>query len=114
MRRAQDVRKQLVGIMDRYKHDIISAGKNFNRVRRAITAGYFRHACKRDPQEGYKTLVEGLSYFVFSLSRCALRLTFRSAGTPVFLHPSSALFNRAPEYVIYHSLVLTTKEYMRE
>jgi ATP-dependent RNA helicase DHX8/PRP22 len=24
MRRAQDVRKQLLGIMDRYKHDILS------------------------------------------------------------------------------------------
>lgn len=78
MRRAQDVRKQLLGIMDRYdlsstsqsvvlmpqslsryKHDILSCGKNYNRVRRAICSGYFRHAAKKDPQEGYKTLVEG-------------------------------------------------------
>ncbi|GAA5853306.1 hypothetical protein JCM8547_000279 [Rhodosporidiobolus lusitaniae] len=93
MRRAQDVRKQLLGIMDRYKHDILSCGKNYNRVRRAITSGYFRHAAKKDPQEGYKTLVE---------------------GTPVFLHPSSSLFNRAPEWCVYHELVLTTREYMRE
>ena len=28
--------------------------------------------------------------------------------TPVFLHPSSALFNRAPEWCVYHELVLTT------
>ncbi|THV01417.1 ATP-dependent RNA helicase DHX8 [Dendrothele bispora CBS 962.96] len=90
MRRAQDVRKQLLGIMDRYKHDIISAGRDFNRVRRAICSGYFRHAAKKDPQEGYKTLVE---------------------GTPVYIHPSSALFNRAPEWLIYHELVLTTREY---
>lgn len=27
MRRAQDVRKQLLGIMDRYKHEILSCGK---------------------------------------------------------------------------------------
>ncbi|GAA6062965.1 hypothetical protein JCM10212_005724 [Sporobolomyces blumeae] len=93
MRRAQDVRKQLLGIMDRYKHDILSCGKNYNRVRRAITSGYFRHAAKKDPQEGYKTLVE---------------------GTPVFLHPSSSLFNRAPEWCVYHELVLTSREYMRE
>ena len=59
MRRAQDVRKQLLGIMDRYKHDILSCGKNYNRVRRAVTSGYFRHAAKKDPQDGYKTLVEG-------------------------------------------------------
>ncbi|KAI0076055.1 P-loop containing nucleoside triphosphate hydrolase protein [Panus rudis PR-1116 ss-1] len=90
MRRAQDVRKQLLGIMDRYKHDIISAGKDYNLVRRAICSGFFRNAAKKDPQEGYKTLVE---------------------GTPVYIHPSSALFNRNPEWLIYHELILTTREY---
>ncbi|KAF7792541.1 hypothetical protein EIP86_003582 [Pleurotus ostreatoroseus] len=90
MRRAQDVRKQLLGIMDRYKHDILSAGKDYNLVRRAICSGFFRHAAKKDPQEGYKTLVE---------------------GTPVYIHPSSALFNRNPEWLIYHELILTTREY---
>ncbi|KII93617.1 hypothetical protein PLICRDRAFT_101872 [Plicaturopsis crispa FD-325 SS-3] len=90
MRRAQDIRKQLLGIMDRYKHDIISAGRDYNRVRKAICSGMFRNAAKKDPQEGYKTLVE---------------------GTPVYIHPSSALFNRNPEWVVYHELVLTTREY---
>ena len=74
----------------RYKHDIISAGRDYNRVRRAICSGFFRNAAKKDPQEGYKTLVE---------------------GTPVYIHPSSALFNRNPEWVIYHELILTTREY---
>ncbi|KAF6766742.1 P-loop containing nucleoside triphosphate hydrolase protein [Ephemerocybe angulata] len=90
MRRAQDVRKQLLGIMDRYKHDILSAGRDYNRVRKAICSGFFRNAAKKDPQEGYKTLVE---------------------GTPVYIHPSSALFNRAPEWLVYHELILTTREY---
>ena len=31
---------------------------------------------------------------------------------PVFLHPSSAVFGRPAEHVIYHELVETTKEYM--
>ena len=74
----------------RYKHDIVSAGKDYNRIRRAICSGFFRHAAKKDPQEGYKTLVE---------------------GTPVYIHPSSALFNRNPEWLIYHELILTTREY---
>ncbi|PWN21856.1 putative ATP dependent RNA helicase [Microstroma glucosiphilum] len=94
MKRVQDVRKQLMGIMDRYSHDIISCGKNYNRVRRAIASGYFRNAAKKDPQEGYKCLAEG--------------------GGTVYIHPSSSLFNRSPEYCIYHEVVLTTKEYMRE
>ena len=92
MKRAQDVRKQLVTILDRYRMDIVSAGKNFNKVRKCIVAGYFTNAAKKDPQEGYKTMVE---------------------SQPVYIHPSSALFNKNPEWVIYHELVLTTKEYMR-
>lgn len=88
--------------MERYRQPIVSCGKNYTKVSRAIAAGYFRHAAKKDPQEGYKTLVE---------------------GTPVYIHPSSALFTRfyslflsfrQPEWVIYHELVMTTKEYMRE
>eukprot|EP01116_Phalansterium_solitarium_P004540 TRINITY_DN1557_c0_g2_i1.p1 TRINITY_DN1557_c0_g2~~TRINITY_DN1557_c0_g2_i1.p1 ORF type:complete len:1212 (-),score=365.03 TRINITY_DN1557_c0_g2_i1:225-3860(-) len=93
MRRAQDVRKQLLTIMDRYKLDVVSAGRNFTKIRKAICAGFFSHAAKKDPQEGYKTMVE---------------------GQPVYIHPSSALFQKNPDWVVYHELVLTTKEYMRE
>lgn len=92
MRRAQDVRKQLVMIMDRYRLLLISAGKNYKIIGKAITAGFFTNAAKKDPQEGYRTLVD---------------------QNPVYIHPSSAVFNKNPEYVIYHELVLTTKEYMR-
>ncbi|XP_058095795.1 probable pre-mRNA-splicing factor ATP-dependent RNA helicase DEAH5 [Magnolia sinica] len=93
LRRAQDVRKQLLTIMDRYKLDVVSAGKNFTKIRKAICAGFFFHAARKDPQEGYRTLVE---------------------NQPVYIHPSSALFQRQPDWVIYNELVMTTKEYMRE
>eukprot|EP01104_Vermistella_antarctica_P011829 TRINITY_DN3342_c0_g1_i1.p1 TRINITY_DN3342_c0_g1~~TRINITY_DN3342_c0_g1_i1.p1 ORF type:complete len:1157 (+),score=290.43 TRINITY_DN3342_c0_g1_i1:229-3699(+) len=93
MRRAQDVRKQLTTIMDRYRLDIMSCGKNFVKVSKAITAGFFTHAAKKDATEGYRTLVE---------------------GNIVFIHPGSALFQRNPEWVLYHELIMTTKEYMRE
>jgi len=93
MRRAQDIRKQLLTIMDRYKMEVTSAGKNYSAVRKAIVSGFFAHAARKDPQEGYKTLTE---------------------GQPVYIHPSSALFQKNPEWVIYQELVLTTKEYMRE
>ncbi|KAK1325862.1 putative pre-mRNA-splicing factor ATP-dependent RNA helicase [Acorus calamus] len=124
LRRAQDVRKQLLTIMDRfdfhspewqsycalpfcvhfslfssinislrYKLDVVSAGRDFTKIRKAITAGFFFHAARKDPQEGYRTLVE---------------------NQPVYIHPSSALFQRQPDWVIYNELVMTTKEYMRE
>ncbi|XP_066599381.1 ATP-dependent RNA helicase DHX8 [Prorops nasuta] len=93
LKRAQDVRKQLLGIMDRHKLDVVSAGKNTVRVQKAVCSGFFRNAAKKDPQEGYRTLAD---------------------SQVVYIHPSSALFNRQPEWVIYHELVQTTKEYMRE
>ncbi|KAI9667772.1 MAG: DEAH-box ATP-dependent RNA helicase prp22 [Bathelium mastoideum] len=91
MKRAQDVRNQLVEIVKRHRHDIISCGRDTTRVRQALCSGFFRNSARKDPQEGYKTLVE---------------------GTPVYMHPASALFGKPAEHVIYHELVETTKEYM--
>ena len=65
----------------------------YDRIRKAIAAGFFNHACRRDQTEGYKSIAD---------------------NQQVFIHPSSSLFNRSPEWVIYHELVMTTKEYMRE
>ena len=118
LRRAQDVRKQIVTIMDRYRLPIDSCGKSWTRVCKAICSGlitliililrnvhtynnpnnhnntgYFTNAAQKDAQEGYKTLVE---------------------GQPVHVHPSSSLFNRQPQWLIYHKLVLTSKEYLHE
>jgi ATP-dependent RNA helicase DHX8/PRP22 len=93
MRRAKDVRDQLVKIMERHKHPVVSCGRETDAVRKALCAGFFRNSARKDPQEGYKTLVE---------------------GTPVHLHPSSALFGKQAEWVVYHTLVLTQKEYMHQ
>jgi pre-mRNA-splicing factor ATP-dependent RNA helicase DHX38/PRP16 len=37
------------------------------------------------------------------------------AGMPCHIHPTSALasLGNAPDYIVYHELVMTTKEYMR-
>ncbi|GMT11324.1 hypothetical protein PFISCL1PPCAC_2621, partial [Pristionchus fissidentatus] len=93
LKRSQDIRKQLLSIMDRHKLDIVSCGREVQRVQKAICSGFFRNAAKRDPQEGYRTLVDGQT---------------------VYIHPSSAVFQNQPEWVIYHELIMTTKEYMRE
>uniref|UniRef100_A0A8R1HNX8 RNA helicase n=1 Tax=Caenorhabditis japonica TaxID=281687 RepID=A0A8R1HNX8_CAEJA len=93
MKRAQDIRKQLLGIMDRHKLHMVSCGRDVSRVQKAICSGFFRNAAKRDPQEGYRTLTDGQN---------------------VYIHPSSACFQHQPEWVVYHELVMTTKEYMRE
>ncbi len=83
LKRAQDVRKQLLGIMDRHKLDVVSCGNATVRVQKAICSGFFRNAAKKDPQEDYRTLVD---------SQAAA------------IHPSSSLFHRQPEWVVYHEV----------
>lgn len=61
----------------RHKLDVVSAGKNTVRVQKCVCSGFFRNAAKKDPQEGYRTLVD---------------------SQVVYIHPSSALFNRQPEW----------------
>jgi hypothetical protein len=38
-----------------------------------------------------------------------------NAGMPCFLHPTSALYGLGytPDYIVYHELVYTSKEYMQ-
>lgn len=93
MKRAYDVRKQLIQIMQKYNLEVHKSRGKYSKVRKAICAGFFAHAARKDPKEGYRTLID---------------------GHQIYIHPSSSLFNKAPEWVVYHELVLTTKEYMRE
>ena len=89
--KAVEIKEQLKSILQRYKLKMISCKGSYSQVRKAITAGYFSHVarCQKDV---YKTIID---------------------DHEVFIHPSSALFNKNPEWVVYHEVVNTTKEYMR-
>jgi ATP-dependent RNA helicase DHX8/PRP22 len=91
MERVENVRKQLITIFDRHKLAVRSSGADTTVVRRVLCSGFFRNAARKSPEGNYVTLVE---------------------NTPVHLHPSSSLFGRPAEHVIYDTLVETTKEYM--
>ncbi|KAI9713138.1 MAG: DEAH-box ATP-dependent RNA helicase prp22 [Bogoriella megaspora] len=92
MRQAKNVREQLIKIMERCHHQVVSCGRKTEKVRRALCAGFFRNTARKDAAAGcYKTLIE---------------------STAVSMHPSSALFGKSVDWVVYHELVLTTREYM--
>ncbi|KAI5991285.1 pre-mRNA splicing factor [Pisolithus orientalis] len=95
LRKAREVRAQLEDIMKFQKMEIISAGTDFDVIRKAITAGYFHQAAR----------VKGIGEYV----------NIRT-GLPTHLHPTSALYGLGytPTYVIYHELILTSKEYMTQ
>ncbi len=42
--------EQLLAIMDRYKLDLVTAGRNFNKIRMAVASGFFFHAARKDAQ----------------------------------------------------------------
>ncbi|KAG6373112.1 pre-mRNA splicing factor [Boletus reticuloceps] len=95
LRKAREVRAQLEDIMKFQKMEMISCGTDFDILRKAITAGYFHQAAR----------VKGIGEYV----------NIRT-GLPTHLHPTSALYGLGytPTYVVYHELILTSKEYMTQ
>lgn len=92
MHKAREVFDQLVDIMKPMSN--ISCGSNWDIIRKAICSGYFHHAAK--------------SKAVGEFVNCR-------TGMPCHLHPTSALYGLGynPDYVVYHELVMTSKEYMQ-
>ncbi|KTW31793.1 uncharacterized protein T551_01054 [Pneumocystis jirovecii RU7] len=93
MRRAREIRQQLMDIMKFQKMKYISCGSDWDVVRKCICSGYFHHAAR----------VKGIGEYIHIRS-----------GMPCHLHPTSSLYGLGylPDYVIYHELILTSKEYM--
>lgn len=94
MKKARDVRDQIVSLMNRVEIPLTSSPSDHIAIRKAILSGYFMNcAGTKGPGDAYRTLKHGQS---------------------VLIHPSSALFKENPSWVIYHELVLTKHEYMRQ
>lgn len=94
MRKAKEVREQLLDIMQSEKVRIASSGSEWDIVRKAICAAYFHNAAA----------LKGIGEYVNCRS-----------GMPAYLHGSSSLYGLGytPDYVVYHELVFTSKEYMQ-
>ena len=60
---------------------------------KAITAGFFYHTARLDKGGNYRTVKHNQA---------------------VMVHPNSSLFEDRPKWLIYHELVFTTKEFMRQ
>jgi pre-mRNA-splicing factor ATP-dependent RNA helicase DHX38/PRP16 len=93
LRRAKEIREQLLDIMKMQRMSMISCGTDWDTIRKCICSGYYHQAAK----------VKGIGEYV----------NLRTSVT-VQLHPTSALYGMGylPDYVVYHELILTSKEYM--
>lgn len=94
LKKAKEVRSQLLEIMQQQRIRLASCGHDWDVVRRAICSAFFDHAVK----------LRGIGEYVNCRS-----------GIPCHLHPTSSLYGLGytPDYAVYHELVLTTKEYMQ-
>ncbi|KAI1279187.1 P-loop containing nucleoside triphosphate hydrolase protein [Xylaria sp. FL0933] len=93
LRRAKEIRDQLLDIMKMQKMQMTSCGTDWDIIRKCICSGYYHQAAK----------VKGIGEYI----------NLRTSVT-VQLHPTSALYGLGflPDYVVYHELILTSKEYM--
>ncbi|KAF6261561.1 P-loop containing nucleoside triphosphate hydrolase protein [Scenedesmus sp. NREL 46B-D3] len=93
MKRARDIREQLTNLMERVEIELASDSENYDAVRKSIAAGYFYHCARLQKDGSYRTVKN---------------------PTAVSIHPGSSLSKEVlPRWVIYHELVLTSKEFMR-
>ncbi|ORY50995.1 hypothetical protein BCR33DRAFT_500202 [Rhizoclosmatium globosum] len=102
MKRARDVRDQLIKLMERTEVPLISNPDPGNTIpiRKAITAGFFYNTARLQRSgDSYRTVKHNQT---------------------VMIHPGSSMYvgpNSEKEYckwVLYHELVFTTREFMRQ
>jgi pre-mRNA-splicing factor ATP-dependent RNA helicase DHX16 len=103
LKRARDVRDQLAKLCERVEISLdpsspspnSSTQNNIISIQKAITSGYFPNVARlRRDGSGYQTAKTGIT---------------------ASIHPSSWVFGTQPppKWVLYHELVLTSKEFMR-
>ncbi|KAM3703499.1 hypothetical protein ACB098_04G099500 [Castanea mollissima] len=93
MKRARDIRDQLEGLLERVEIEVTSNASDLEPIKKAITSGFFPHSARLQKNGSYRTVKHPQT---------------------VHIHPSSGLAQILPRWVVYHELVLTTKEYMRQ
>ncbi|MBA0701143.1 hypothetical protein Goari_022256 [Gossypium aridum] len=92
MRRARDIRDQLEGLLERVEIELTGCPYDLQAIKKAITSGFFSHSARLQNYGSYRTVKH---------------------PRIVHIHPRSGLADNFPRWVVYHEVVLTTKEYMR-
>ncbi|KAK2367200.1 pre-mRNA-splicing factor ATP-dependent RNA helicase DEAH1 [Trifolium repens] len=92
MKRARDIRDQLAGLLERVEIELTSNSNDLDAIKKCILSGFFPHAAKLQKNGTYRRVKHQQT---------------------VHIHPSSGLAEVLPRLVLYHELVFTSKEYMR-
>ncbi|KAJ5587892.1 ATP-dependent RNA helicase DHX35 [Penicillium hispanicum] len=103
LQRAVSIRAQLKRYLERFgiqidetlsSHSTMDLSKRPENIQRCLTTGYFAHAAKMQPDGTFKTV---------------------SGNLTLHAHPSSLMFNRKADWVIFHEIMQTgDKTYIRD
>lgn len=94
MKRARDIKDQLNELCQKVEIEVnTDPCSDETLVLKAFTAGFFFNTARLHKSGFYRTVKNAHS---------------------VLIHPSSSIYKEHARWVIYHELVLTTKEYMRQ
>ncbi|KAK6124362.1 hypothetical protein DH2020_041855 [Rehmannia glutinosa] len=114
-KKVDEIRQQLRRIAQRLGIALKSCEGDMQVVRKAVTAGFFANACRLEVSI-VSTCREIFDFSPFktklAFSHNGLYKTIRSSQE-VYIHPSSVLFRVNPKWVIFHSIVSTDRQYMR-
>ena len=121
LNRARAIREQLEALLVRVEVPLLSVQDTPSSTTSMTTTG---EAAGRPPLEPSvairKALTAGFFYNVARLSRSGDSYKNLKTNQLMHIHPSSCLFRQAgsgllpPKWILYHELVFTTKEYMRQ
>merc|ERR1712000_382573 len=95
MSRAVSIRAQLKRYLERFSINVdetlagqasVDNIKKAEQIRRCLTSGYFAHAARMQPDGTFRNV---------------------AGGTILHAHPSSLMFNRKADWVIFHDIMET-------
>ncbi len=116
MKRARDVRDQLVGLMDRAEVEMLTNPDPGNTIpiRKAITAGFFYNTARLQQNgHSYRTVKHGQTVLIHpSSSLCPRRNKPEQQDKIEIVQQEEEEAHELPKWVVYFELVLTTKEVM--
>jgi len=93
--RVDKIRNQLISLLRRYNLSIVSCGDDDEAIRKCIIAGFFANVARYHPSGEYRSIRNNHS---------------------LHLHPTSVLSTerKPPKYLIFHQVLCTSKDFMRD
>ncbi|KAJ7361754.1 ATPdependent RNA helicase [Desmophyllum pertusum] len=91
---AVKIREQFKKLLLQFKVPLISCDGDIDLICQCVVSGFFANAARLHPSGCYRTVRD---------------------DHPLYIHPTSVLYTETPpQWVVYHEVLQTSKEYMRD